>query len=151
MRAKTAISSARKSQSTTANMLIYLIDTNVLSEMRKGSRAAESVREWFSRLKPEQIRISVITMGELRRGIVMAERRDHEKAAHLSKWYQRLETDFKDNIVSLTLEVMHRWASLPINRPMPRMDSLLAATALTHNFTLATRNVSDFTGCGANV
>ena len=108
----------------------FLIDTNVVSELRKGARADAGVRAWFDDHKADQLWLSVLVVGELRRGVELLRRRDEHAGARLSDWLDSVTHDFDDRIIPITIEVAERWAVLNVPDPAPVVDGLLAATAL---------------------
>lgn len=128
----------------------YLLDTNVLSETAR-ARPAPQVLAWLNSLAPQQLHVSVLTLGEIRKGALRVDdprRRDqllHWLGVDLSGW-------FEDRVLSVDAGVAMRWAELLARavRPLPAIDSLLAATAAHHGLVMATRNVRDFepTGVG---
>jgi len=123
--------------------LSYLLDTNVLSELRKGPRGNEKVRTWFSRVTDEEISLSVLVVGEIRRGIEAIRRRDPRHAASLEHWLRRLVVDHAERLLPLDLAVAEEWGRLTAIRSVSVIDTLLAATARVRGLTLATRNVRD--------
>ncbi len=129
----------------------FLLDTNVIAEIRKGSRANVHVRSWFEALDPGAILLSVVTIGEIRRGIENVRRRDPVAARMLERWLRRVLTDHRDRILSVDLAVAEEWGRLNVPDPLPVVDGLLAATAKVHGLTLATRNVKDVSRSGAEV
>ena len=129
----------------------FLLDTNVITEIRKGSRANAHVRSWFAALDPEAILLSVVTVGEIRRGIASVRRRDPAAAQALERWLRRVLRDHSDRILAVDLSVAEEWGRLNVPDPLPVIDGLLAATAKVHGLTLATRNVKDVARSGAEV
>jgi len=129
----------------------YLLDTNVLSELRKGRRANPEVLGWAEARRRDAHYVSVLSLGEVRRGIEMLRGRPRTQRAELEAWLERLTRDYEDVILGVTVEVADRWGRLGAIRPLPVVDGLLAATALEHGLTLATRNVKDFRGLGVEV
>jgi tRNA(fMet)-specific endonuclease VapC len=132
----------------------YLLDTNVISEL-VAKEPNRSVLEWIDALDPNHVFLSVITIGELRKGIEKLSASSRKDT--LQTW---LTTDlvlrFSGRILQLDIEVMLTWGSLTgrlerIGRPLPAIDSLIAALALHHNYTLATRNVDDFRDTGVTL
>jgi len=121
----------------------YLIDTNVLSELRKGPRAHPSVRRWFEAVEDEAVFTSVLVLGELRRGVESIRRRDPVAAAALEQWLARLREQFADRVLPIDAATAERWGRLNVPDPVPTVDGLLAATALEHGMTLVTRNARD--------
>ena len=129
----------------------WLIDTNVLSELRKGDRADAGVRRWFDDVADRDLFTSVLVVGELRRGVESIRRRDHGAAAGLAQWLDALADRFGERLLPVDVAVANRWGELNVPDPVPTVDGLLAATALVHDLTLVTRNVADFTRTGARL
>lgn len=129
----------------------FLLDTNVIAELRKGSKANPTVRTWFAELEPDAIFLSVLTMGEIRRGIESVRRRDPTAGRALERWLRRIETDHADRILEIDLAIAEEWGRLNVPDPLPVVDGLLAATARVHGLTLATRNVRDVARAGGDV
>lgn len=130
----------------------YLLDTNVISELAR-LKPNNFVKKWILGLSPDDIFLSVLTIGELRRGI---ENLDNcKRKNNLIEWVERDLTNwFGSNIIPITLEIAERWGYITatVKKPsLPAIDSLLAATALTYNLTMATRNTKDFCIPGLNV
>ncbi|OLT51896.1 twitching motility protein PilT [Corynebacterium sp. CNJ-954] len=128
----------------------YLLDTNVLSELRRSPRRADpSVRHWIAAQRPTDLYISVITVMELELGVRRVERRDIVQGRRLRNW---LDDDVMDVFTSRTLEIdvdtAVRTATLHVPDPAPERDALIAATALVHGLAVATRNTRDFTPTG---
>jgi toxin FitB len=129
----------------------FLLDTNVIAEIRKGSRANANVRAWFAALDPEAILLSVLTVGEIRRGIESVRRRDPIAARALERWLRRVLANHSDRVLAVDRSVAEEWGRLNVPDPLPVIDGLLAATAKVHGLTLATRNVKDVARCGAQL
>ena len=127
----------------------YLLDTNVVSELRKRDRADRFVTAWFRQRKPQELFISVLTLGELRRGAERVSRRDPRSAAALRGWLDRTRIRFRDRIVDVDGAVADRWGRVSSADPLPDVDGLLAATALVHGMTVVTRNVRHMDPTGA--
>ena len=124
----------------------YLIDTNVLSELRRKS-PDPGVVGWFSRLPPSTLHLSVLTLGAIRKGIEGVD--DEVRRESLIDWLETdLPTFFTGRILSVDGAVADRWGRLiaAAGRPLPAIDSLLAATALEHDMVLVTRNIKVFGG-----
>ena len=121
----------------------WLLDTNIVSELRKGERANPGVRAWFAEAADESLFTSVLVVGELRCGIESIRRRDVPSALALERWLAGLTDGFADRILPVDREVAEQWGSLKVPDPVPTVDGLLAATALVHGLTLVTRNTRD--------
>lgn len=124
----------------------YLIDTNVLSELKR-KVPDQGVVEWFAQRPPQILYLSVLTLGEIRKGVEGVS--DARRRQRLSDWLESdLRQFFYGRILSVDAAVADRWGRLVADagRPLPVVDSLLAATALTHDLVLVTRNVQDFSG-----
>jgi predicted nucleic acid-binding protein len=121
----------------------FLIDTNVLSELRRRKRN-QGVVEWLESTTDELLYLSVITLGEIRRGIRRLHLHDPIQAVHLEKWLEELRNSFAHRILTVDGAVALRWGELGIHQPISVADGLLAATAMQHGLTLVTRNVRDF-------
>ncbi|MGB8221798.1 MAG: type II toxin-antitoxin system VapC family toxin [Polyangiales bacterium] len=124
--------------------MAYLLDTNVVSELRKGARCKASVLDWLSALDDEDLYLSVLVVGEIERGIERIRKRDPKSATRLRRWLASLVTRFDDRILPVTLPIARTWGMLGAPNPIPTVDGLLAATAHVHGLVLATRNVTDF-------
>lgn len=129
----------------------YLIDTNIISEVRKGRRCNARVAAWYSSIHDADLYLSVIILGEVRKGIELVRPRDPEKAAALETWLADVTRGFADRILAVDLAVAGEWGRMNAVRPLPVVDSLLAATAKVHQMTLVTRNDADVRGIGADV
>ena len=127
---------------------MLLLDTNVVSEMRKivAGRADPSVELWASNVDDTTAFVSVITLHELEHGVLLAERRNQAGAATLRQWLDNDVRDaFSNRVLGIDLAVAKLAASLHVPDPAPINDAYIAATALVHNLTMATRNLADFT------
>ena len=129
----------------------WLVDTNVLSELRKGDRANSGVRAWFADTREDELFTSVLVLGEVRRGIESIRRRDPTAAMALEQWLARLVTTFSDRVLPIDAPVADRWGALNVPDPIPTVDGLLAATALAHDLVLVTRNTRDVERTGVRL
>jgi len=127
-----------------------LLDTNVLSEIRKGPRCHPRVWAWFQEVADEDIHLSVLVIGEIRRGIEAIRARDARAAQAFERWLARLVSDFGERILPIDRSVAEEWGRMNATRARSAVDSLLAATARVHGLTLVTRNVRDVRGLGAS-
>lgn len=118
----------------------YLIDTNVISEARKRQRADRNVLAWFESVNEDELFLSVLVLGEIRKGVEQARTTDIEKARALERWLNGLERDYEDRILPVTFEIADQWGRFGAIRPISTVDGLLAATAVVHNLTFVTRN-----------
>ena len=136
---------------------MYILDTNVISELRKAWKTHPNVRKWAERLPSASLYISVISVLELEIGILLIgrrdkDRRDKEQGAILRTWMDRhVLPTFSDRILAIDTAVAQRCATLHVPNPRFDRDSLIAATALVHGLTVATRNVADFERSGVGV
>jgi predicted nucleic acid-binding protein len=128
----------------------YLLDTNVVSELRKRSPDPH-VLKWYERVQGTQLFLSVLTLGEIRMGVEGARRKDAAKAAALERWLTRLETSYGDRVVPVDRAVADAWARMSVPDPLPVVDGLLAATASVRNWILVTRNGADVSRAGVRV
>jgi len=126
----------------------FLLDTNVISELRKKERCNPRVNAWAETVPPGQDFLSVLVIGELRRGAALKRRSDMASADALDKWIARLTHLYSERILPVTLEVAETWGRLGAVRPIPPEDGLLAATAMVHGLTLVTRDVKTVQGLG---
>lgn len=129
----------------------YLLDTNVISELRKGKRADASVTAWFACVAEEEIFLSVLTIGEIRRGIESVRRRDPDSAAALDRWLNLVSEAHADRVVQIDRAIAEEWGRMNVPDPLPVVDGLLAATARILGLTLVTRNVADVEATGVQV
>lgn len=128
----------------------YLLDTNVVSELRKGSPDS-NVEAWYDSVAGSELFLSALTIGEIRMGVERARRKDLGKAASLENWLTRLVTAYGDHIVPVDTAIADTWARLSVPDPLPVIDGLLAATAHDRGWTLVTRNARDVRRTGVRV
>jgi|ERR1700734_2062143 predicted nucleic acid-binding protein len=128
---------------------MYLLDTNVISELRK-ARPHGAVVAWLQQLDNRDIYLSAMVVGEMQAGIELTRRQDAEKAREIESWLSQVVATYQ--VLALDGEVCREWARL-IDRRSKALteDALIAATAKVHGFTLATRNVRDFQGWGLDL
>ncbi len=131
--------------------MTYLIDTNIISEVRKGDRCAPSVAGWYASIPDEALFLSTLVLGEIRKGIEIARPRDPAKAASLERWLHQVAAAFGSRVLAIDNAVSDQWGRLSAIRPIPVIDGLLAATAMVNGLTLVTRNYKDVAGLGASV
>jgi predicted nucleic acid-binding protein len=129
----------------------YLIDTNIISEVRKGDRCDPLVSAWYASIADEDLFLSTLVLGEIRKGAELARARDPDKAAAVERWLRQVETAFAGRVLGIDNAVSDQWGRMCAIRPIPVIDGLLAATAVTNGLTLVTRNERDIAGLGATV
>lgn len=129
----------------------FLVDTNVISELRRGRNAESRVRKWFAAIAPENIFTSVIVLGEIRCGIELVSRRDKPQAEALEQWYDIVRERLGSRVLVVDEPVMTLWARMSAPDVLPAYDGLIAATALLHGLTVATRNTRDYRRAGVRV
>src|SRR5438067_5816586 len=128
---------------------MFLVDTNVLSELRRADRADVRVREWAARTPAGMFWVSAITILEIERGVLLIERRDATQGAQLRTWLEgQVLRAFEDRILPVDTAVARRCAALHVPDPRADRDALIAATALAHGMTVVTRNIGDFEPTG---
>jgi predicted nucleic acid-binding protein len=127
----------------------YLLDTNILSEIRKGaSRATPHVWQWWLGMEHEELFLSVLTIGEIRKGIDRLALRDAARTLVLERWLDEMKISYQERLIEVDTSIAEHWGRLQAVRPLPEVDALLAASALKHDLTLVTRNTADFNGLG---
>jgi predicted nucleic acid-binding protein len=128
----------------------YLLDTNVVSELRK--RAPDRhVLSWFEGASSADLFLSVVTLGEIRLGIERLRRKDAGRAVALEHWLTGLTSAYQDRIVAIDAATADAWARFMVPDPVPIIDGLLAATASVRSWTLVTRNTADLAKCGVRL
>ncbi|MFV3126617.1 type II toxin-antitoxin system VapC family toxin [Niveispirillum sp. KHB5.9] len=133
---------------------MYVLDTNVISELRKAGdgRADPNVTAWLSRCRADDFYLSAITLMELEIGILRADRRDAAQAAILRKWVETVvRPEFAKRILPVDEAVALRCARLHVPDPSAERDALIAATAMVHGMSVVTRNIADFTATGVSL
>lgn len=129
----------------------YLLDTNIISEVRKGGNCDPRVAAWYDALDDDSIFLSVLALGEIRKGIERARSKNPAQARALEKWLSTLARSFAERILPVDQAVAEEWGRMSAKRPVSTVDALLAATAKVHGMTLATRNIADVADLGASV
>lgn len=127
---------------------MYLVDTNIISEARRGTTQAVS---WLRAVDPLSIHLSALTIGEIMRGIALNHRSDPKTAAHLTEWLRKLRHDHGHRILPVTDQIAVEWGRIAAIRRLGDIDGLIAATAIVHDLILVTRNVKDFEDIDASV
>jgi len=128
----------------------YLVDTNVVSELRKRHPAA-AVASWRDAVAADELHLSALVVGEIRHGIERLRRRDRSQAATLERWLGALKHEFGDRILPVTTPVAEAWGGLTTPDPLPIVDGLIAATALVHGLTLVTQEAQRLERTGISV
>lgn len=127
--------------------MTYLLDTNVLSEVRKPHRDA-NVDRWLGTTRPSDLFVSVLTLGEIRRGIERLRERDVAQAAVFETWLAEVETVFDDRVVDIDGPIAQTWGRIGVTDPLPAIDGLLAATALNRGLVVVSRDTRPFERAG---
>jgi toxin FitB len=127
---------------------MYLLDTNVISEAFRGSLEAVA---WLALPESKPLHLSVISLGEIERGVVMARRRDIARAAKLAIWLKGLQAEYRERILPVDEAISLEWGKLSSKKERGDADGLIAATAVIHGMTLVTRNVRDFADTGVKL
>ncbi len=133
---------------------MYLLDTNVISELRKSGshRISPAVARWFDTQPIDRLYLSAISVFELERGVLLMERRDSAQGRLLRTWLnEKVTPAFENRIVPIDAPIARRCAALHVPDPIPERDSLIAATALAYQMTVVTRDTAPFERCGVSV
>ncbi|MEO5805987.1 type II toxin-antitoxin system VapC family toxin [Devosia sp.] len=128
----------------------YILDTNVVSETRK-RRASPALLAFLASVNDDDTFISVMTLGELRRGVVLKQVANPALAAEFAEWLHDIEHDFGGRVMEVTAPIAHCWGELSSDRTRPVIDTLIAATAMVHNLTVVTRNERDYRDLGVRL
>jgi len=131
--------------------LSFLIDTNIISEIRKGDRCDAAVAAWWAGVAEDDLWLSALVVGEIRKGVELARRRDPRKAEVLETWLSDVLSGFGDRVLPVDATAAEEWGRMNAIRPVPVIDALLAATAKANDLTLVTRNEADVAGLGVAV
>ncbi|NNM73374.1 type II toxin-antitoxin system VapC family toxin [Enterovirga aerilata] len=129
---------------------MFLLDTNVVSELRRPDRADGGVLQWAKAQRAAEFHLSAITILEIELGILRLARKDAEHSSRLRSWMDHVLQEFSRRILPIDLAVAQRCAPLHIPDPLPDRDALIAATALVHGLTVVTRNTKDFAPTGVS-
>lgn len=129
----------------------FLLDTNILAELRKHDRCNLGVQSWFDTVDDGSLFLSVLVIGEVRRGVELLRRRDPTAAGQLDAWLHRIKAQFQPRIIGVDSDICELWGGLGLEQPVPPIDGLIAATALFHDLVLVTRNVSDVERTGVRL
>jgi len=129
----------------------FLLDTNIVSDLRRPARPHAGLQTWFTDQAPDALYLSVITLGEIRQGIEQLRRRDGRQAQVLGRWLDDLTHLYGDRLLPIDGLVAEEWGRLRAVRTLPVVDTLIAATARVHDLTIVTRNDRDFAGLGVTV
>jgi toxin FitB len=131
--------------------LSYLLDTNVVSELRKRTRASDAVSSWFAEVDTNDLFLSALVVGELRQGTERIRRRDPVAAERLERWMLALVESYGERILPVDQRIAELWGRLNVPDPLPAVDGLLAATALVHDLTLVTRDTRQVARTGVRL
>lgn len=127
---------------------MYLIDTNIISEVRKGKRCDARVAAWYRQVRDDELFLSVLVIGEIRQGVERLRTRNPRRAHRLEQWLEELLRSFGDRVLPVDERVARNWGRLNARDTFPVVDSLLAATAEAHGLILVTRNLKDIERSG---
>jgi hypothetical protein len=122
----------------------FLLDINVVSELRRGDKTSPGVLDWFDDQDPRELFLSAVTVSEIRQGIEQLRARDARQSVLLDRWLKGLVEFYEDRLLYVDGDVAEEWGRLLARRGAPAVDTLLAATARVHDLTIVTRNTRDF-------
>jgi predicted nucleic acid-binding protein len=128
-----------------------LVDTNVVSELKRGRHADPRVVAWFSNIPSERVFTSVIVLAEVRRGIELVARRDKQQAKLLERWYASIREHLANRVLAVDEPVMMIWSKISARHLLPAYAGLIAATALAHGMTVVTHNPLDYQRAGVDI
>ena len=129
----------------------FLLDTNVVSELRKQERTNPGVARWIASVEERDLFLSVLVVGELHQGVDWLRRRDPIAARRLARWLATLTESYAERLLPVDLAVATLWGALNVPDPLPVVDGLLASTAIIHDLTLVTRNTGDVVRTGVRL
>lgn len=129
----------------------YLIDTNIISELRKGRACDVNVQTWYASVASDGLFLSTLVLGEIRKGVELARARDAAQAAALERWLIQVKSAFEGRVLGIDNAVADQWGRMSAVHPLPVIDGLLAATAFVAGLTLVTRNDRHVAGLGVSV
>jgi predicted nucleic acid-binding protein len=125
----------------------FLLDTNIVSEARR-PRGDPNVKAWLASVSADDLYLSVLVVGEVKRGVERLRRRDPAQAAVFEAWLARLRRDYANRLIPITVQVAEEWGRMNVPIPIPTIDGLMAATAKVHGLTFMTRNTADLLPTG---
>ena len=128
----------------------FLLDTNVVSEVRNPA-GNQKVKAWISSVEAGELYLSVLVLGEIRRGIERIRDLDPLQASRFEQWLDALRLEYADRVLPVTADVAEEWGRLNVSRTLPATDGLLAATARVMGLTFVTRNTADVAGTGVSL
>lgn len=131
--------------------MTYLLDTNVISELRRGGRANRGLQDWVASVDTDELVTSCLVLGELREGVERLRRRDPPQAHAMDLWIHRMKQEHVSHVLPVTQEIAECWGKGNVPDKLPIIDGLLAATAKVMDLTLVTRNTRDVAGAGVRV
>ena len=127
---------------------MYLVDTNIISEVGKGRRCDRHVAAWYRGVRDDELFLSVLVVGEIRQGIERLRPRNRQRAVALEDWLEEILASFGERVLPVDERVAQIWGRMNANEPVAAVDSLLAATAEAHGLTLVTRNLKEIERSG---
>ncbi|MDE0372405.1 MAG: type II toxin-antitoxin system VapC family toxin [Rhodospirillales bacterium] len=131
--------------------MTFLIDTNIIAEVRKGHRCDPAVAKWWNGVAEDDLWLSPLVLGEIRKGVELVRPRDPGSADALEAWLADVMSHFGNRVLPVDTAVAEHWGRMNAIRPVPVIDALLAATAKTNSLILVTRNVAGVAGLDVDV
>ena len=129
----------------------YLIDTSIISEIRKGDRCDPNIASWYETIEDASLYLSVLAIGEIRKAVERVRPEDSTRARAIENWLKAVDKAYGERILPVDRAVADEWGRLNAVRPLPVIDGLLAATAKVHRMTLVTRNTADMADSGVHI